>query len=75
MIIRDEGSKEIVGVVIRNFGKEKELVDWANKPPMVNPVARYPLPGGLEARVIHQSGQPDYSTGSRIRGNISYSIL
>ena len=30
MIIRDEGSKEIVGVVIRNFGKEKELVQWVN---------------------------------------------
>ena len=44
-------------------------------PPMVNPVARYPLPGGLVARVIHQSGQPDYSTGLRIRRNISYSIL
>ena len=31
MIIRDQISKEVVGVVIRNFGKEKELIDWANK--------------------------------------------
>lgn len=30
VIIRDAESKDIVGVVIRNFGKDQELVEWAN---------------------------------------------
>ena len=30
VIIKDAESKDIVGLVIRNFGKDQELVEWAN---------------------------------------------